>query len=352
MRAWLITSLIFAAAGCVPGGLRYVDGGQLDRDGWPVRDPENTPFRCPEGTELHDTIADTGRRVVTCRRPHNPVPRGFELVWNDAGRLVSRLVVATDGYPVERTQWFDNGRKAGEETYVDGKLVRRMAWYENGEKKADLAYDFEENLMLVQRWQPDGAIEAYGYTQDGRRTGPWREWRDGAVEEVEYVDGLEQGKVVRAYPTGGVEQGQYEAGTKVGTWTRFDANGNPVREVTWEDGTQEGMYRSYHPNSQLREEGPLVNGKKNGRWKTWYPSGELESEQFYICNVAWGPSKKYYPSGELHTAGVFEGGRKVGEWKVYSESGIETEIDTHATVTAAFDPAKIPRECPDEREYR
>lgn len=352
MKAWLIASLIVTTTGCLQGGTRVVDGGRIDRGGWPVRTLDAEPYRCPLGTELVDNLATTGRRVVTCQRPNNSVPRGFELIWNDAGRLVSRLIVSPDGYPLERTHWFDNGRKAGTEDYVDGKLVRRMAWYENGEKRADLAYDFEKNVMFVEQFQADGAIESKGQMRDGRRFGMWREWRDGAIEEVEYVDGLEQGKVVRSFPTGGVEQGQYEAGRRVGTWTRFDGNGNPVREMTWEGGTEQGTYRTYHPNTQLREAGQLVNGRKNGRWRTWYPSGELESDQYYICDVLWGPSTKYYPSGELHTEGVFERGRKVGEWKVYSETGIATEIDTHTAITTAFDADKIPTECnPEQARY-
>lgn len=347
MKTWLFASLMLTAAGCLPGGLRVVDGGLVDRDGWPVREADAFVYRCPDGTELIDNIAASGRRIVTCHKPQNPVPRGFQLVWNDAGRLVSRLLVSPAGQPAERTQWFDNGRKAGEETYVDGRLVRQVAWYENGEKRADLAYDSAKGLMLVERFQADGAIEAVGQSRDGKRVGVWREWRDGALEEVEFVDGLEQGKVVRSFPSGGVEQGQYEAGARVGTWTRFDAKGNPVREVTWAANHQDGVYRTFHPNTQLREEGNLANGRKLGQWKTWYASGELESNQFYVCDVLWGPTKTFYPSGKIHTAGTFEAGRKVGEWKVYSESGIETQIDTHAVVTESFNPDRLPAECPD-----
>ena len=54
-----------------------------------------------------------------------------------------------------------------------------------------------------------------------------------------------------------MERGQYEAGRKVGTWTRFDARGNPVREASWGELGQEGLFRTYHPNTQLREEGAI-----------------------------------------------------------------------------------------------
>lgn len=345
MNRWLLLSLVFAVAGCYPGGVRIIDGGRVDRDGWPVRALDATPYRCPIGTQLIDQIAESGRRVVTCQKNDNPVPRGFQLTWNDAGRMVARLILSPEGAPIERVQWFDNGRKAGEETYVDGKLVRRVAWYENGQKRADQAYDADKDLMLVERYQADGSIEAAGQSREGRRVGVWREWRDGALEEVEFVDGVEHGPTVRAYPNGGVEKGQYEGGRKVGTWVRFDARGNPVREAQWMANELQGTLRSYHPNGQLREEGEMLQGHKHGRWRAWFPSGELETDQYYVCGVLWGPSKAYYPSGKLHTAGSFERGRKVGEWKIYSETGIETHIDTHALVSQPFDPAQLPRQC-------
>ncbi len=346
MIRWLIASLLLTTAGCLPGGMRIVDGGRVDRDDWPVRKVDANPYRCPLGTELIDDVAESGRRVVTCKRPMNPVPRGFQLVWNDGGRLVSRLLVSPDGMPIERTQWFDNGRKAGEETYVDGRLVRQVAWYENGKTRADLAYDADKDLMLIERFQADGDIDAAGQSREGKRVGVWREWREGALEEVEYIDGLEQGKVVRSYPTGGVEHGQYEAGQRTGTWTRFDAKSNPVREVTWVRDRKTGTYRTYHPHKQVREEGTLHNGRKHGTWRTWFPSGEMESEQTYACDVLWGPAKTYYPTGKLHTEGTFEMGRKVGEWTVYSESGIETQIDTHTPPSSTAE-SKPPSDCPD-----
>ena len=336
---------VLTLSGCLAGGLRVVDGGLVDSDGWPVRDPEKIPFRCPLGTQLIDKESDSGRRVVLCNRPPSPVPRGFELVWNGSGRMVSRLILSKDGLPEERAQWFDNGRKAGEEAYVDGRLVRRQAWYENGEKRADMAFDSERNLMLVERYQPDGAIEARGQTRDGRRVGQWTEWRDGALEEVEFIDGVQQGKAVRSYPNGEVEQGQYENGRREDKWVRFDARGQVMREVTYANGLEEGKYRFYHPNQQLREEGRLSNGKKLGVWQAWYPSGELETEQFFVCDVLWGPTKTYYASGNIHTEGVFERGRKIGEWKVYSESGVATKIETNAVATETWSPSRVPQAC-------
>ncbi len=337
------------AASCAHREGRVVDGGLVDDDGWPVRPADDT-LRCPDGTDLVDVFAPTGRRMVTCQSMGNPVPRGFQLTWNEMGTLVSRFEFTDDGVPLSRTRWFDDGTKAAEALYEDGQLVTRKTWYSNGEKKSVTVWDGNENVLSLERFDPDGSLAADGQTQEGKKVGIWREWRDGAMVDINYVEGVPEGDVLRRYPSGGTERGSYEAGKKHGEWVRKDQNGGLVREMSYNYGKKSGPYRLYHPNTQLREEGQYLNGKKHGQWKTWHPSGQLQSEAWYACGTPVGPFHLYFPDGAPRKVGTYENGRNVGEWKTYNDSGVVTRVEQYDAPTESFDPENLPDSCPDPAE--
>jgi antitoxin component YwqK of YwqJK toxin-antitoxin module len=345
-RPTFVLAAALLATACTAEAARVVDGGPLDAEGWPVR-PADRKLRCPDGTDLIDDIAPTGRRTVTCKSKGNPLPRGFQLTWSEDGTLVSRFELSDEGAPRARTRWFDDGTRAAEATYEEGRLVHRRTWYSNGEKKSETDWNADAGVLSVKRFQPDGSVEAEGQTRDGMKVGTWREWRDAAMETLEYVDGVPHGEVVRRYPAGGVERGRYEAGERQGKWIRTDRNGNPVREVMWSHGKRTGVYRLYHPNTQLREEGHYLDGKKHGDWKTWYPSGELESEAWYSCGTPVGPFRLYFPDGAPKKAGTYEDGRSVGEWQTFNDAGVATRIEQFNAPSAEFDPGALPNSCRD-----
>lgn len=342
-RAPMLLAMLVLAS-CSAHRARMVDGAPLSADGWPVRPAEAT-YRCPEGTDLIDAPAASGRRTVTCMSMGNPLPRGFRLIWNEERRLVSRFEFTPDGVPESRTRWYDDGVKAAEEIYEDGRLVRRAGWYVNGRKKLEMAYDTEADLLRIRRYQPDGSMQVTGQTRDGTKVGEWQEWRDGAMATLEYVDGVPHGEVVRHYPAGGVERGIYEAGQRHGKWVRTDRHGNPVREMSYQRGAKTGVYRLYHPNTQLREEGHYLDGKKHGPWKTWHPSGELESEAWFSCGTPVGPYHAYFPDGDPKKIGAYEDGRTVGEWQTFNDAGVVTQIEQYNAPTRPFEPGDLPRRC-------
>ena len=340
--AGLLIAIAVLLGGC--GGPRIVDGGVVDRHGWPVR-PADKRVRCPDGTFLLDDVSRSGRRTVTCRAFESANPRGFELTWNSEGILVSELALSADGTPQSRLQWFDDGNKSVEEIYKGGRLIRKLGYYQSGRVRADIAYDPTRDVTFVKRFSPDGSLEEEGEMRNGRLVGKWREWRDGALETLTYVDGVAQGEVVREYPAGGVERGQYMGGERDGKWIRLDDNDNPLREIEYVNGRKHGVFRLYHPNTQLREEGQYVDDQKHGQWKTWYPSGELASESWFSCGVPVGPYKTYHRDGKPELEGRYENGQKVGEWKTFTESGLATAIAQHGASSEVFDPKSLPQRC-------
>lgn len=329
---------------CFIGGTRVVKGGKINKEGWPARPSEQT-LRCPDGTDLVDEIALSGRRMVTCRSMSNPLSRRFELIWNQEGDLVSHMKLTDDGVPLFRVQWFDDGEKSSEERYEDGQLVRRIAWYENGEKRTDIDEGEEDGVLIVKRWQADGTIEAMGKKQDGMKVGEWTEWRDGAVETLTYVEDVRHGPVTRDYPTGGSETGEYRGGRKDGTWVRVDEIGRKLRSVEWKDGVRDGAYKVFHPSTQLRESGHYNNGNKHGKWQTWYPSGELQSEAWFECGLPVGPLTTYYRDGKPRKTGAYEDGRQVGEWKTYNDFGVAAQLSSYPAPAEPWDPENLKEEC-------
>jgi len=172
---------------------------------------------------------------------------GAELTtWPDGSpRKKSEFYYDDDGVRIlhgVQTEWFENGKKQMEATYVDGRLEGMLtAWYNNGQRRHE------------------------GKWKNNRKDGVWTEWHMGEekASEAFYVEGKIVGK--RRFWMDGRKRAEEE----------YDAEGALARTTWWYD------------NGQKEGEGSFKNGEKHGVWTYWTIDGHVEAEGEWRDGKPW-----------------------------------------------------------------
>lgn len=105
----------------------------------------------------------------------------------------------------------------------------------------------------------------------------------------------------------------------------FHNRKNVIQEViTFEDKAltvRKGSYVAYKDGVES-EKGSFDKGHKHGEWITYggEPLGVKKVEQFTHGKLN-GKHTDYWDGGQLKQEGIYETGRKIGEWKLYYKDG-------------------------------
>ena len=109
--------------------------------------------------------------------------------------------------------WYDNGRKALEDHYLEGKLVSSACWKPNGEKCPLTKVVNGDGVRIV--YEMSGRKQCQGAYVGGRAHGLWTMWPD---------DGNT------------IQVGHYKQGKMDGVWHYYNRSGKITRSETWRDG--------------------------------------------------------------------------------------------------------------------
>jgi uncharacterized protein len=134
-----------------------------------------------EEGEYRGRMPANGR--MNLRVPRREGPWTF---WYENGKK-RRESQFRDGAEYGVIGWFDNGRKASEDT-AQGV---RLSWYENGQKASEVP----AGVGTWTEWHRNGRKKREGQAVNGKKTGAWSNWDEaGNLWEIDYY---EDGRLVR-----------------------------------------------------------------------------------------------------------------------------------------------------------
>lgn len=187
-----------------------------------------------------------------------------------------------------------------------------------------------------QTWHDNGVKATAGRYEAGLSTGVWQVWeRDGLIGlEGPFVTGIAHGEFsiwswqygarIKSVGTvlSGVLQGPWHA-SYVGQAGGGDTGG-PAGDVTYFDGVREGTSTTFWETGALASEGPYHRGEVVGRWKFYYENGQLRLDVGFLGLDYDGEYHEYYENGQVKAEGTWENGRKLDDWRYWTEDGRPT----------------------------
>lgn len=170
------------------------------------------------------------------------------------------------------TYYYSDGRLQQEGEYRNGQAEGSWVWYyPNGQVRLEQEYYHGQPDGQSKEYDANGKVIAQGQYLEGLEEGKWTYVQQDMKIQGNYVGGerdgmwrtyyIYKGKARRvafqgAYSGGlenglhqyftidgkRVEEGYYRMGKKVGTWTRYDANGLPAVTITYDQNEEESRY--------------------------------------------------------------------------------------------------------------
>lgn len=97
----------------------------------------------------------------------------------------------------------------------------------------------------------------------------------------------------------------------------------PTPEGRW---YREGPSISWHPNGQKAAQGLYEGGKRNGEWTLWFANGNVQKRLTYQFGAEEGLMLEYHPDGAKAAEGMMAAGLATGAWQYWSADGtVRTE---------------------------
>lgn len=132
-------------------------------------------------------------------------------------------------------------------------------------------------------------------------TGPFTSyWGPDKPREIgEYLDGRRHGEVVAFYADGSIQlQGRFERGEPIGEVVHhYEGGAGPALQQNVVGGRLEGPRKTFDEHGNLRALTHHRNGQLHGEETRWHANGRLE------------------------VAGLWQAGRRVGQWKTFDPEG-------------------------------
>jgi antitoxin component YwqK of YwqJK toxin-antitoxin module len=214
------------------------------------------------------------------------------------------------------TEWYENGQKEWERTYINGRIEGLYSiWYNNGQK------------------------ECSGNIKDQRYNGIWTFWdKDGVKYEGKMIrEGDEDGTFFERY---GVSERlriatheNYINGKREGLFTEWWSNGQKEIQTNYENDEKEGLLTEWRSNGKKKKEGNYINGKREGLFTEWWSNGHKEIQTNYENDEKEGLLTEWYKSGKKKRETNYKDGKSDGlstEWNWYKygqKSGERTYKD-------------------------
>ena len=255
-------------------------------------------------------------------------PTGEWAHWYGDGQLEHTCVFRRDGQLVVACNVYRSGKLAAVESYIDrrpwparsaedlrgvhamtGLSERHGTWIQwdsrTGDKLSEGSYDHGKETGVWTRWSLAGHVRLKESYRNGQREGAYGEWHENGRPR---------------------QEGSYSAGRKHGAWTTWSESGEVAERVSYEMGIEHGSAERFHPSGTPKERGSYDNGKKTGLWETWHEDGSLRWRGEYVNGKPQGPWEIRDEDGRVGR-GMYVDGMRQGEWEIQSPAGWEPGKD-------------------------
>ena len=151
---------------------------------------------------------------------------------------------------------YSNGNIAEIGNYIQNKRDGKWeGWYKTGNKKYECNYTNGNKSGLYQEWDLKGKITKNITYSFGKRIKEYEVVKDAnGYMEINKKHGFLDGKWISWYAEGlKQEEGEYSEGIRVGTWSRYNINGQILEEINY-DSKGRNLYEiTYYNNGTVRE---------------------------------------------------------------------------------------------------
>lgn len=239
-----------------------------------------------------------------------------------------------------------NGQQVVSTRYNDGK-IRRIVH----EKKIPVL----KNGKKVKHWVKDGPFTEYsfgvtrGTYRKGKRHGVWisRSTKNQIVRKGKYQNGTKIGLHQSFYSNGRkycIERFNGKNGSAT-CWDRFGnknkAHAYIASSTNVSGYVKHGTYSEW-TQGQLTQRGMYKQGNKVGTWTKWHANGKMMSKGKFALQYPFWNTKKtrknsytigswrtYHPNGKLASEGEYKSGAKIGTWRHWTNDGKRSKLKVH-----------------------
>jgi len=211
--------------------------------------------------------------------------------------LLIIMVITGCTKEIEKTSLVERGGLMCEQNSSKGFTGVVISTHENGEREHDCPY------------------------KNGKKDGIERWWYESGALESEYT---------------------YSQGNLNGAYLRWFNNGKPKLVSTYVDGELDGVYKSWSGAHQEKEYSYFL-GELVGKYLSWY-NGNPQIIANYDENgllhgeySLWTYYPNSYPLEHKYEKGVFESGRKVGNWIYKDLSGQQVSFAIYESIKKGTD---------------
>lgn len=229
--------------------------------------------------------------------------------------------------------YFLNGNIESKGKFVDGETVGIWEfYYETGAAKMRGIVRQNSNYGLWEYFYESGIKSMEGVIQGKSKEGDWKVYYESSElkEAGRYMDNKRSG-FWRTYFEDGAIKGEIQYEEDKGRFTEYFRSGKKMAEGPKVGPKQTGHWRFYKEDGTLDNEGLYENGKKAGEWKYFYPSGKVYGIGTFTNDEPTGRWNYFYEDGRPSTSGEYLGGKRNGYWSTLNPNGsVKSEITYQA----------------------
>lgn len=217
------------------------------------------------------------------------------------------------------TGFFEDGKREG---------LRLIYWEKNGQLYKRERYHKNFQNGLSEQWFANGKKEFELTYLGGVLHGNFTDYfKTGDVKgSGNYKQGQYDGEVKIYYGNGQLKYtAHYIEGVKEGSYNSFYEDGNKFISTNFVNDKKEGDYKEWFRNGQLRFECGFHQGEKDGIWKVYYENGQVAQAGTFENGKEEGEWQEFYGDGRPKVYGVFAAGEKTGKWFEWSSDGKKTK---------------------------
>ena len=231
----------------------------------------------------------------------------------------------------------------------DGTVITYMEYKKGFMVSRERINRKDRNGLRQGRWKiffPSGLVQLDGVYRDDKKNGYFKEYdENGQLLSVKkYVNDVEEKEAPELaslsiktdyYPSGKVKTvASYNGDVPQGVRREYDETGkitsgyvfhkgNMVGEgIIDEEGIKDGPWKEFYDDGTLRSAGTYDKGNRIGDWKFYYENGKIESQGKY--NKKGNPDgtwRWYYDDGTLRREESYIAGLEEGEYTEFDEKG-------------------------------
>lgn len=252
---------------------------------------------------------------------------GRQFAWDYSGSMKYQYQFS-DGQPNGSQRKYENDQIRQELFFVDGELHGSMTWEGWLE---ELGTDWKDGLRTDTKMREDGTLKRV------------RRWSYEPAEQFDssgYIQFHGTSKVFDV--TTFDELGRRELLTTMGeprTFTHFWPNDQIRRIGKGEPHSPNGSVLEYYEDGTLHREEEYNKGNRSGLWTVYDQKGRVVSVQTWKYNLQKHVVTEWYEDeskaeikaseGEIEHAQGNSSGRKMGEWKYWTEEGRLLRTETY-----------------------